>query len=78
MAAEFWLSDGQWAAIEPFLPKNQPGPALDGDRGVISGIVYGPQGWMSVARLPSSLRTADHDLQSISAVGEERHLASLV
>ena len=40
MAAEFWLSDGQWAAIEPILPKNQPGPARDDDRRVISGIVY--------------------------------------
>ncbi len=25
MANEFWLSDSAWAAIEPLLPKNQPG-----------------------------------------------------
>ena len=24
---EFWLSEAQWGAIEPLLPKNQPGPA---------------------------------------------------
>ena len=27
MAGEFWLSEAQWGAIEPLLPKNQPGPA---------------------------------------------------
>ena len=40
MAAEFWLSDKQWAALEPLLPKNQPGPPRNDDRRVISGIVY--------------------------------------
>ena len=40
MAAEFWLSDDQWAAIEPLLPRNQPGPQRDDDRRVISGIVH--------------------------------------
>ena len=25
MSALFWLNDEQWAAIEPHLPKNQPG-----------------------------------------------------
>lgn len=39
MAAEFWLSDDQWAAIEPLLPRNQPGLEGDNDRRVISGIV---------------------------------------
>ena len=40
MSAEFWLSDQQWTAIEPFLPKNQPGPERDDDRRIISGIVH--------------------------------------
>jgi transposase len=40
MAAEFWLSDEQWAAIEPLLPKNQPGPEREDDRRIISGIVH--------------------------------------
>ena len=39
MAAEFWLSDEQWAALEPLLPKNQPGPSRTDDRRVISGII---------------------------------------
>ena len=36
----FWLSNGAWAAIEPHLPKNQPGARRVDDRRVISGIVH--------------------------------------
>ena len=25
MAGEFWLSEAQWGALGPLLPKNQPG-----------------------------------------------------
>lgn len=38
--ALFWLSDEAWAAIEPHLPKNQPGARRVEDRRVISGIVH--------------------------------------
>jgi transposase len=40
MANEFWLSDGQWAVIDPLLPKNRPGAHRVDDRRVISGIVH--------------------------------------
>ena len=40
MAGEFWLTDVQWGAIEPLLPKNQPGAHRTDDRRVISGIVH--------------------------------------
>ena len=40
MAGEFWLSEAQWGAIEPLLPKNQLGARRTDDRGVISGIVH--------------------------------------
>ena len=40
MAGEFWLDDRQWAAIEPLLPKNQPGAHRKDDRRVISGIIH--------------------------------------
>ena len=40
MASEFWLSDMQWAAIEPLLPRNQPGARRVDDRRVISGIIH--------------------------------------
>lgn len=36
----FWLSDAAWAAIEPYLPKNQPGARRVDDRRVISGIIH--------------------------------------
>ena len=36
----FWLSDEQWAAIEPFMPKNQPGARRQDDRRIISGIFH--------------------------------------
>lgn len=38
--ALFWLSDAAWAAIEPHLPKNQPGARRVDDRSVISGILH--------------------------------------
>ena len=33
MAGEFWLSEAQWGAIGPLLPKNQPGARRTDDRG---------------------------------------------
>jgi transposase len=38
--ALFWLSDEAWTAIEPHLPKNQPGARRGDDRRVISGIIH--------------------------------------
>ncbi|WP_409568417.1 IS5 family transposase [Methylobacterium sp. J-072] len=40
MADLFWLSDAQWAVIEPFMPKGRPGPARKDDRQIISGILH--------------------------------------
>jgi transposase len=40
MGAQFWLSNDQWAAVEPHLPKNQSGARRVDDRRVISGIFY--------------------------------------
>jgi transposase len=40
MGTLFWLSDEHWAAIEPHLPKNQPGARRVDDRRVISGILH--------------------------------------
>src|SRR5687767_6172488 len=39
MADLFWLSDAQWAVMEPFMPRNQPGARRVDDRRTISGIV---------------------------------------
>ncbi len=40
MADLFWLSNAQWAVIEPFMPKNQPGARRVDDRQTISGILH--------------------------------------
>ena len=40
MSVLFWLTDDQWTAIEPHLPRNQPGAPRVDDRRVISGIVH--------------------------------------
>ena len=39
MAEQFWLSDEQWAVIEPLLPRLGGKPRVD-DRRVISGILH--------------------------------------
>lgn len=36
----FWLTDEQWAAIEPHIPINQAGAHRVDDRRVISGIIH--------------------------------------
>ena len=36
----FWLSDAQWAVMEPFMPRNQPGARRVDDRRTISGILH--------------------------------------
>lgn len=40
MSHLFWLSDAQWAVVEPHMPKNQPGARRVDDRRVISGIIH--------------------------------------
>ena len=40
MSHLYWLNDEAWAAIEPLLPKNQPGARRVDNRRVISGIVH--------------------------------------
>jgi transposase len=40
MANEFWLSDREWAAIEPLIPLHRPGVKPRNSRRVISGILH--------------------------------------
>jgi len=39
-ASLFWFTDQQWSKIAPHLPTNQPGPARDDDRRILSGIMH--------------------------------------
>jgi transposase len=40
MNRHFWLSDEQWAVIEPLLPQVHTGPERVDDRRIISGILH--------------------------------------
>ena len=40
MKALYWLSDREWARIEPLMPRGRRGAHRVDDRRVISGIVY--------------------------------------
>jgi transposase len=40
MADLLWLSEEQWAVIEPFMPRDQPGPVRKDDRQIISSILH--------------------------------------
>jgi len=40
MRDHFWLPNEAWAALEPHLPKNQPGKPRVDDRRVISGLLH--------------------------------------
>jgi hypothetical protein len=77
MANEFWLSDGQWAVIDPLLPKNRPGAHRVDDRRVISGIVHA-EDWLPLAGLSLVLRPANDDLQPLSSMVGARPLAEAI
>jgi len=40
MVKLYWLSDGEWARIEPLLPRGRRGAHRVDDRRVISGIMH--------------------------------------
>ena len=40
MKALYWLSDAEWARIEPLMPRGRRGAHRVDDRRIISGIVY--------------------------------------
>jgi transposase len=62
----FWLSDEAWAAIEPQLPKNQPGARRVDDRRVISGILHVLK---SVAKPSGWLRRENFELPLVASAG---------
>ena len=57
----FWLSNEQWARIEPYLPRDVRGVERVDDRRVISGIVH-VQERMPLVRLPARIWPADNHL----------------
>ena len=65
----FWLSDKQWAQIEPHLPTNQTGPAREDDRRIISGIIHMLQCGARWRDCPPGLWSLHDDLQSVQSLG---------
>jgi transposase len=76
MSGEFWLSEAQWSATGPLLPKNQPGARRTDDRWVISGIVHVLKTGCRWQDCPAAY--FDDGLQSLSPLDDARHLASVV
>ena len=58
----FWLSDEQWARIEPHLPTDVRGVERADDRRVISGIVHVLKAAAAGAIARPKLWSADDDL----------------
>jgi len=65
----FWLSDEQWARIEPHLPSDVRGKERVDDRRVISGILHVLKSGCRWKRLPIGVRPADDGLQSVCSLG---------
>ena len=65
MRGLFWLSDQQWAAIEPHLPYYAAGKRREDDRRIISGIIHVLQSGLSVAGLSAGVRSLDDGLQPL-------------
>jgi transposase len=40
VANEYWLSDGDWAALEPLIPLDRRGVKPGNNRQIISGILH--------------------------------------
>ena len=69
MANEFSLNDRQWLAIEPLLPRNQPGARRVDDRRVISGIVHVLKVGCRWEDCPALLRAIDDSITMGSTDG---------
>jgi transposase len=75
MADLFWLSDEQWAVLQPFMPQNQPGARRVDDRRVISGIVHVLKSGGRWRGLPGGLWPAHDHLQPLQQMVPARLLA---
>ncbi len=69
MAGEFWLSDGQWARLQPLLPNKPRGVPRVDDRRVISGIVHVLQSGLPVEGCAGGLRSFQDALQPQRPLG---------
>ena len=75
MADLFWLSNEQWAVIEPFMPRNQPGPERKDDRRIISGILHVITAGCRWCDCPDAYGPVHYNLQPLQQVVPPRLLA---
>jgi transposase len=71
----FWLTEA-WTAIEPHLPKNQPGARRVDGRRVISGILNVLNSGCRWRDCPLGVWTPHHDLQSLQSLVATTYLAA--
>ncbi len=74
MAEQFWLSDVQWAVIEPLLPQLGGKPRVD-DRRVISGILHRYRQGLTLAGHSGRVWSAHHAVQPVRPLEREGYLA---
>ena len=72
----FWLTDTQWAKIEPRLPTDVRGKERVDDRRVISGILHVLKSGCRWCDCPPEYGPTHDDLQSLRALGETRRLGA--
>ena len=77
MADLFWLSDEQWAVLEPFMPKNQPGARrVEWSRRTVGGPMPDVVRWVPEAGL--RVRPAGREQITGSTCSGHRHDARRV
>lgn len=77
MADHFWLSDAQWAVIEPHIPKVYTGKRRVDDRRVISGIVHRLRGGgVSLAGAAGGLRAVYDGVQPLQSLEQAGPVAA--
>jgi hypothetical protein len=77
MANEFWMSDRQWAVLEPLIPMKRRGET-EAQPGSYQSHHPHFKSRLPLARLSGGVRSAHHDLQSVQPMVEGRHLAEML
>jgi transposase len=72
--ALYWLSDAEWARIEPLTPRGRRGAHRVDNRRIISGIVHMLRSGARWRDLPTRLWPLHDDLQPLQSMEPTGHL----
>jgi transposase len=72
--ALYWLSDAEWARLEPLMPRGRKGAHRVDDRRVISGIVHMLRSGARWRDCPSAYGPLHDDLQPLQSMEPTGHL----